>query len=128
MIRRPPRSTRTDTLFPYTTLFRSRPAGRLHQAGLRIDARGLRVGLGPRTVDAGSDDRRCLAVASNWTLRRIKPSLRAVGTGQAERYGVAQGSGYCLSAAMEAAAAAVSCAAQAPPVDGSCRPHRGYCP
>src|SRR3546814_14392498 len=27
MIRRPPRSTRTDTLFPYTTLFRSDPAG-----------------------------------------------------------------------------------------------------
>src|SRR3546814_2534989 len=26
MIRRPPRSTLTDTLFPYTTLFRSRPA------------------------------------------------------------------------------------------------------
>src|SRR3546814_8976719 len=25
MIRRPPRSTRTDTLFPYTTLFRSPP-------------------------------------------------------------------------------------------------------
>src|SRR3546814_13599178 len=25
MIRRPPRSTRTDTLLPYTTLFRSRP-------------------------------------------------------------------------------------------------------
>src|SRR3546814_702061 len=27
MIRRPPRSTRTDTLFPYTTLFRSRKPG-----------------------------------------------------------------------------------------------------
>src|SRR3546814_20785351 len=27
MIRRPPRSTRTDTLFPYTTLFRSLWAG-----------------------------------------------------------------------------------------------------
>src|SRR3546814_5963646 len=27
MIRRPPRSTRTDTLFPYTTLFRSRTGG-----------------------------------------------------------------------------------------------------
>src|SRR3546814_16260578 len=26
MLRRPPRSTRTDTLFPYTTLFRSLPA------------------------------------------------------------------------------------------------------
>src|SRR3546814_14915271 len=28
MIRRPPRSTRTDTLFPYTTLFRSAVGGR----------------------------------------------------------------------------------------------------
>src|SRR3546814_16791593 len=28
MIRRPPRSTRTDTLFPYTTLFRSQDAAR----------------------------------------------------------------------------------------------------
>src|SRR3546814_10201591 len=28
MIRRPPRSTRTDTLFPYTTLFRSQACGR----------------------------------------------------------------------------------------------------
>src|SRR3546814_12845716 len=35
MIRRPPRSTRTDTLFPYTTLFRS---PRLRQ-GLRIRPR-----------------------------------------------------------------------------------------
>src|SRR3546814_10530449 len=32
MIRRPPRSTRTDTLFPYTTLFRSR-----FLAVLRVD-------------------------------------------------------------------------------------------
>src|SRR3546814_2492235 len=29
MIRRPPRSTRTDTLFPYTTLFRSMIASRV---------------------------------------------------------------------------------------------------
>src|SRR3546814_2073682 len=35
MIRRPPRSTRTDTLFPYTTLFRSRRL-RLFDAGLGI--------------------------------------------------------------------------------------------
>src|SRR3546814_18274594 len=28
MIRRPPRSTRTDTLFPYTTLFRSEQVGK----------------------------------------------------------------------------------------------------
>src|SRR3546814_1309124 len=33
MIRRPPRSTRTDTLFPYTTLFRSARAGRCFRIG-----------------------------------------------------------------------------------------------
>src|SRR3546814_4545299 len=32
MIRRPPRSTRTDTLFPYTTLFRSEPGERERNA------------------------------------------------------------------------------------------------
>src|SRR3546814_8390909 len=45
MIRRPPRSTRTDTLFPYTTLFRS---GHLHAA------RGNPVvGLRPRERPGG---------------------------------------------------------------------------
>src|SRR3546814_2426069 len=33
MIRRPPRSTRTDTLFPYTTLFRSVPGNESSMAG-----------------------------------------------------------------------------------------------
>src|SRR3546814_7056731 len=32
MIRRPPRSTRTDTLFPYTTRFRSRSLIEVHRA------------------------------------------------------------------------------------------------
>src|SRR3546814_2847317 len=35
MIRRPPRSTRTDTLFPYTTLFRSEQA-RAQEAARRL--------------------------------------------------------------------------------------------
>src|SRR3546814_4690959 len=43
MIRRPPRSTRTDTLFPYTTLFRS------HEAGPR---RRLRTETQPRVCRA----------------------------------------------------------------------------
>src|SRR3546814_12075214 len=38
MIRRPPRSTRTDTLFPYTTLFRS-PAPL--EAGQRLEGLGF---------------------------------------------------------------------------------------
>src|SRR3546814_14293514 len=50
MIRRPPRSTRTDTLFPYTTLFRSeqrqRPRGRRDEPelALRIELRGRGFG------------------------------------------------------------------------------------
>src|SRR3546814_11973655 len=37
MIRRPPRSTRTDTLFPYTTLFRSYILGDLFEAWVGDD-------------------------------------------------------------------------------------------
>src|SRR3546814_13508397 len=37
MIRRPPRSTRTDTLFPYTTLFRSSADNPLVVAETRVD-------------------------------------------------------------------------------------------
>src|SRR3546814_10918877 len=56
MIRRPPRSTRTDTLFPYTTLFRSparcrrRPA---HAARARF-----RDGRRGRPGGVGTDDPR----------------------------------------------------------------------
>src|SRR3546814_7534953 len=50
MIRRPPRSTRTDTLFPYTTLFRS--------VRRRRRGRGSRdQAAGHRALDAGRADR-----------------------------------------------------------------------
>src|SRR3546814_10291516 len=42
MIRRPPRSTRTDTLFPYTTLFRSGVDVAKGRALAREDARVVR--------------------------------------------------------------------------------------
>src|SRR3546814_4297217 len=42
MIRRPPRSTRTDTLFPYTTLFRSDRAAGLRADDERAEASGGR--------------------------------------------------------------------------------------
>src|SRR3546814_4279742 len=48
MIRRPPRSTRTDTLFPYTTLFRSRD--RRAVRGLS-GGHGQRRAQGPRLPD-----------------------------------------------------------------------------
>src|SRR3546814_7042342 len=45
MIRRPPRSTRTDTLFPYTTLFRSVLAGAISDGSGIAAARALGADL-----------------------------------------------------------------------------------
>src|SRR3546814_1679250 len=58
MIRRPPRSTRTDTLFPYTTLFRS-PAGTAGGA--------VRAGLGGSAQQAAH---RCQRRFDGGELRR----------------------------------------------------------
>src|SRR3546814_2865061 len=46
MIRRPPRSTRTDTLFPYTTLFRSKGGVRAAHAGSDLGVHVLRLRKG----------------------------------------------------------------------------------
>src|SRR3546814_6247469 len=58
MMRRPPRSTRTDTLFPYTTLFRSQH-GQCRQPGVSVQRAGatprwpfLGCRARPRCVDA----------------------------------------------------------------------------
>src|SRR3546814_9273622 len=64
MIRRPPRSTRTDTLFPYTTLFRSGQDRRLvllaalrkGQAGAGRDARRRDGGRGRHCQCARSEE------------------------------------------------------------------------
>src|SRR3546814_5848210 len=61
MIRRPPRSTRTDTLFPYTTLFRSLLRGITATAS----ARG-------RPARAGS----ARAVVGRWTYDALSAVLR----------------------------------------------------
>src|SRR3546814_9554656 len=73
MIRRPPRSTRTDTPFPYTTLFRSEPSacvGRPGMAGHALDdlqcARGVRAG----SVDRGGRYRHWLLPPDKETLGR----------------------------------------------------------
>src|SRR3546814_9488162 len=63
MIRRPPRSTRTDTLFPYTTLFRSRPGCQPDCAAQPVQpcgGRGARTGTGRtgRRARRLGDDRR----------------------------------------------------------------------
>src|SRR3546814_8114408 len=54
MIRRPPRSTRTDTLFPYTTLFRS-VIGGLAAARIRPPDNAQEGGQRNGRHDAGED-------------------------------------------------------------------------
>src|SRR3546814_11246897 len=58
MIRRPPRSTRTDTLFPYTTLFRSNRRRRQinHQLAIRPERRIMSlVRIGRCSVENDTD-------------------------------------------------------------------------
>src|SRR3546814_7679472 len=55
MIRRPPRSTRTDTLFPYTTRFR---AALDHTAGVRCHCRACVPAKNTRDVTKPSPDRK----------------------------------------------------------------------
>src|SRR3546814_12392409 len=70
MIRRPPRSTRTDTLFPYTTLFRSLSldellrlfAGRMERATLRMLLDELKIDWQTRTLEL-------VQVASGWRFQ-----------------------------------------------------------
>src|SRR3546814_18513936 len=57
MRRRPPRSTRTDTLFPYTTLFRSAR----HLAPLSPLDAGLILMPGQTATQAANDDLRSLS-------------------------------------------------------------------
>src|SRR3546814_1033519 len=63
MIRRPPRSTRTDTLFPYTTLFRSEEQLRIFGNGRIAHGAGLdqplsaAQGPDPANQRAGADRR-----------------------------------------------------------------------
>src|SRR3546814_5626055 len=56
MIRRPPRSTRTDTLFPYTTLFRSFAGGAVGVDVLVIGIERL-VGSGRQRLGGGTVER-----------------------------------------------------------------------
>src|SRR3546814_3646117 len=101
MTRRPPGSTRTDTLFPYTTLFRShRKARRISASGPVRDA-PAGWALGGR--DPAAELRfRAAACRAPWRDARSSPRRRGTGTqrvcyaqrippepaGSAARYGV----------------------------------------
>src|SRR3546814_20594321 len=91
MIRRPPRSTRTDTLFPYTTLFRSgvRRDHRLHAADMRHNAFGrlaVRLAAEDAATERGSHrhrayevGRRTIAQPRGFADELVEPRVDIVG-------------------------------------------------
>src|SRR3546814_13017796 len=106
MIRRPPRSTRTDTLFPYTTLFRSTcsrndgiirgPAGAIRRPGTETGppraARGRAIFLwgaarAERKKAPGRGTRRLRATARGDRGRECRSALAAAGGGFRIRIG-----------------------------------------
>src|SRR3546814_17631586 len=88
MIRRPPRSTRTDTLFPYTTLFRSLVLEQAEAAAVRTGNASVAVvsGIGWHPGVIG-------IVAGRLKERLNKPAL-VLGLDEA---GVGKGSGSSIS-------------------------------
>src|SRR3546814_2978277 len=87
MIRRPPRSKRTDTLFPYTTLFRS-----YHHAAWRVAVPAVRRPRPIRaSVDAGADHggpgRRKAAGPTRWTTADDRRGKDAVDSCRSVQWG-----------------------------------------
>src|SRR3546814_7041201 len=75
MIRRPPRSTRTDTLFPYTTLFRSCRGG---PPGTPLSSSTRASGRNSPPPPPGSTDARVLPAGAPATAARSR-WLRQIG-------------------------------------------------
>src|SRR3546814_7509535 len=98
MIRRPPRSTRTDTLFPYTTLFRSHLGieGGVLAAGVGVDLPADRLDLlgdGLRAAPLGALEHHVLeqmryAVQLRRLVARAGADPGAEGDGGDARHGI----------------------------------------
>src|SRR3546814_18017557 len=73
MIRRPPRSTRTDTLFPYTTLFRS--DRRVGTAGISGGFARLRPCFEARQMENRAATASAGSVDFRWHAARVRLSL-----------------------------------------------------
>src|SRR3546814_12457442 len=68
MILRPPRSTRTDTLFPYTTLFRSRLSTAVKQAVVVENLAGAGGNIGASMVAKAKPDGRTVLFGTTGIL------------------------------------------------------------
>src|SRR3546814_13202568 len=96
MIRRPPRSTRTDTLFPYTTLFRSPRKVRVARVGYKQTSCSFSFQNLPHLIDLrllASDD--AAATLPDFGIRKLRllahqDSARLMANHPAQKRRVAQ--------------------------------------
>src|SRR3546814_9795179 len=94
MIRRPPRSTRTDTLFPYTTLFRSRDGTfedlldfcrRIESS--KLNRRTLEALVNAGALDALGSNRATLMLQLPEVLKATEQMVREREAGQESLFG-----------------------------------------
>src|SRR3546814_7774616 len=88
MIRRPPRSTRTDTLFPYTTLFRSHVHPRNHgktATPLLVDQRMVGTGRCQRSEEHTSELQSLMRISYAVFCLKQKRAKTAPGLGHVPR-------------------------------------------
>src|SRR3546814_18900897 len=97
MIRRPPRSTRTDTLFPYTTLFRSIMTANAEKiaAGLTPFQQAMLLGDYEPEEATGADASARIA-AGCWRYDREKTNGRESGRERGCQYGEISGVAVAL--------------------------------
>src|SRR3546814_17292345 len=79
MRRRPPRSTRTDTLFPYTTLFRSGADLEAAAGACQLDQQRHELALLGRDLHAGTRQRRGLLAQPPLQLALAQGVLPQIG-------------------------------------------------
>src|SRR3546814_7646787 len=71
MIRRPPRSTRTDTLFPYTTLFRSsKPGQPKSEAQIKVEQKQVQQTVEQAMAEIPPELREKHQAAFNCTIEK----------------------------------------------------------
>src|SRR3546814_1465149 len=87
MIRRPPRSTRTDTLFPYTTLFRSIDIEHEDRVGGDHDLAGLVLLLVGAITEVGLDPDAIFCALGHQLERFLEAGNRRL-LAQRERHGL----------------------------------------
>src|SRR3546814_14044928 len=78
MIRRPPRSTRTDTLFPYTTLFRSEKFGVTAAAPVAVAAAAPAGGGGAAEAAEEQDEFDVILTAAGDKKIQVIKEVRAL--------------------------------------------------